>query len=191
MWSVCVCVCVRGVYMYNCQGVSSCVWMHERFRTRSCNLDSLRDSKLYSLWTRYTGDSKINLWDDPKIRASSCNRYQTEIRLRNRVISCECLLSCYFLIYCRQCIFMFYSYYFMWPPDILYQYVYLNQFMRHQWTLTVFILLIWVFISAISCVVIYHTWSRISWDIPYTVTLFDLMISWPTSYLKIEDLSYA
>jgi len=62
---------------------------------------------------------------------------------------CSCAI--FFNYHCHW-ISVFYSYYFMWPFDILYQHVYLYHFMRYQWPFTVFILMIWAFISIISCV---------------------------------------
>ena len=57
------------------------------------------DSELYSLWTRYTGNSKTDLWDDPEIRTGSYSEDQMAILIQNHVISCECLLLYHFLIY--------------------------------------------------------------------------------------------
>jgi len=52
------------------------------------------DSELYSLWIRYTDDSKTVSWDDLEIHTGSCGGDQMAIRFQNRVISCEC--SCLF-----------------------------------------------------------------------------------------------
>jgi len=57
------------------------------------------DSDSYSLWIRYTDDSKTDPWDDLEIRTGSYSEDQTTIHFQNRVISCECLFLCYFLIY--------------------------------------------------------------------------------------------
>ena len=168
-----------------CVYVNGCmfVWVHGLgcVLQRSDPFDKIRthcrDSDSCSQITWYTGDSKTDLWDDLERRTDSCSEDQMAIRIQNHVISCERLLLSYFLNYRCHLMSMFYSYYFMWPFDILYQYVYLYHFIRHQWTFNVFILLIWVFISVVSCAVIYHYWFRTSWGIPYTVTWSDLLIS--------------
>jgi len=81
---------------------SLCVWLRVTgFRTRSCDPNSVMgDSDLYPFWTRYTGDSKFDPWDNPEIRTSSCSEDQMAIRFQNRIISCECLFSCLFHICC-------------------------------------------------------------------------------------------
>ena len=56
----------------------------------------VEDSKLCSLWTRYTGDSKTDTRVDSEIRTGSCSTDQTAIPARNCVISYEYL----FLHYC-------------------------------------------------------------------------------------------
>ena len=83
MWCVCVRVYIR---------VSSCVRLHvAAIQTRSCDPNSVTgDSNLFPLWTRYTGNSKTDPWDDSEIRTGSCNEDQTVIWFQNRVISCEC-----------------------------------------------------------------------------------------------------
>ena len=55
-------VYVYGVYMYDCKGVSLCVWMHVAVISdtfvRSGPVTG--DSELYLLWIRYTCDSKTD-----------------------------------------------------------------------------------------------------------------------------------
>jgi len=170
-----MCVCVyTGVCLCEFMGWVACCSVRTRL-VRSGPVTGDSDSCSQITW--YTGDSKTDLWDDLERRTDSCSEDQMAIRIQNHVISCECLLLSYFLNYRCHLMSMFYSYYFMWPFDILYQYVYLYHFIRHQWTFNVFILLIWVFISVVSCAVIYHYWFRTSWGIPYTVTWSDLLIS--------------
>ena len=57
------------------------------------------DTESCSSWSRYTGDLNTDLWDYSKVRVSSCSEDQMAIRFQNRVISYECLLLYYFLIY--------------------------------------------------------------------------------------------
>jgi len=92
-WCVCVCVCARarlcvslGLY-----SVLVCVLIPLLlcvFVACYSDLDPLvrsePDPHKCSLWNRYTGDSKT----DPRVDS-----------VPNRVISCECLFLCYFLIY--------------------------------------------------------------------------------------------
>jgi len=82
MCGVCMCT-VKCSCEFLCSVVSTALRTH-LVRSRP-NLDSC------SLWTGYTGDSKTDLWDDPKVRTSSCNEDQTSIRIQNCIISCECL----------------------------------------------------------------------------------------------------
>jgi len=91
-----VCVCIHA-----CVRVGSCVRLRvAAFRIRSCDLNSITgDSGLCPLWTRYSGDSKTDSWDDLKIRTSSYGEDQMAIRIQNHVISYECLFLCHFLIY--------------------------------------------------------------------------------------------
>ena len=42
----------------------------------------------------------------------------------------------YFFIYCCRYAFTCYSYHFLWPSDLFYQFDYLYHFMRHQWAFT-------------------------------------------------------
>ena len=42
-------------------------------------------------------DLKTDARDNSEIRTDSCSEDQTAIRIQNRVISCECLLLCYYL----------------------------------------------------------------------------------------------
>jgi len=103
----CMCIPVCGcvymcIYVYVClQVFVVCSVITDSFvRSEPCNRRP--DPDLCSLWTWYTADSKTDPWDDPEIRTGSCSEDQTAIRIQNRVISCECLLLCYFLIYCSQ-----------------------------------------------------------------------------------------
>ena len=140
------------MYVYLCTYVSICgcipmcvyiyvrVWVHMRW-VMCCSISDLLvrsepgnkrlgpDLKFSSLRTEYTGDSKNNLWDDPKIPTGSCSEDQTTIQFQNCVILFECLLLYYFLIYRCHWIFICYLYHFIWPPDIFYQYDYLYHFM--------------------------------------------------------------
>ena len=109
-------VYVCGVYMctgcipirvYNCMGVSSCVWMRV-----TVILDAFvqsrpvtENSELYSLWTRYTGDSKTDPWDDLEICSSSYSEDQMTIQFKIHVISYECLSTDLFLIQAFYLIF--------------------------------------------------------------------------------------
>jgi len=88
-------------YVYMFMFVYLCVWSSATaLRTRLGRSGSVTgDSDLCSLWTRYTGDSKTESWDNPEIHTSSCGEDKTMIRFQNRVISCECLLLYHFLIY--------------------------------------------------------------------------------------------
>jgi len=61
--------------------------------SRRCGLDP--DS--YSQSADTPGDSKTDTRDDSEIRNGSCSTDQTAIRAQNRIISCECLLLCYYL----------------------------------------------------------------------------------------------
>jgi len=119
------------MYVYLCIYVLMCVWLHvATFQIRSCDPNSVTgDSNLCPLYTRYTGDSKTDPHGNPEICIGSCSDDQTTIRFRNCVISCECLFLYHFLIYFRLWILCFYSYYSMWPLDILYQYDFLCYFM--------------------------------------------------------------
>ena len=87
-----------------------CDWVSVHFscgtQTCSCDLNSVMgDSDLCLLWTRYTGDSKIDPWDNPEIRISSCSEDQTAIRFQNRIISCECLFIGLFQFQCHILLF--------------------------------------------------------------------------------------
>ena len=115
MWMY-ACACMWYVYMYVC--ILVFVWVHVFGCMLQCfglvrairtgNRRPGPDPNSWLLWTRNTGDSKTDSWDDLKIRTSTCNEDQTTIRIRNRVISCECLLLYHFFIYC--CL-----YYYMLP----------------------------------------------------------------------------
>ena len=94
---VVVCVCAQ-VYIR----VSSSIQLHvAAIQTRLMRSELvMRGLNLYLLWTRYTGDSKTDPWEDPEIRTGSCSEDQTAIRIQNRVISCECLLLYYWSYMC-------------------------------------------------------------------------------------------
>ena len=66
VWHACMgkCVSVLGVCVDSPSFLG--VWWHVTvFQTRSDDLNSvIGDSDLYPIWTRYTGDSKADLWDD-------------------------------------------------------------------------------------------------------------------------------
>jgi len=116
---VCMYVCVCIVYVYGCIPVRVYIWVcmnnyvyifmfvylcvrssATALRTCSERLGHVtEDSDLCSLCIRHDGNSKNDPWDDPEIRIGSCSEDQTSIRIQNRVISCECLLFYYFLIY--------------------------------------------------------------------------------------------
>ena len=100
---MCTCVCVYGcipVHVYACIRVSTCVlvvcvttmwiWL--------CNLD-LVTGEFRPVFTV----NPIRWWleddtrDDLEIWTGLCSADQMEIRARNRVISYECLLLCYYL----------------------------------------------------------------------------------------------
>ena len=87
-------VCLYYVYVYACVGVGVCVYcvyictcLCTRvcciyIRTRLYDPDPVtKDSDLCSLWTRYTGDSKTDPRDNPKIRAGSGIEDQTAVRI--------------------------------------------------------------------------------------------------------------
>ena len=70
------CMHVWPAYMGTCVSLlgvcidppsSLCVWWRvAAFQTRSCDPNSVTgDSDLYPFWTRCTGDSKTDPWDDP------------------------------------------------------------------------------------------------------------------------------
>ena len=89
---ICIRVCTCA-FMYTCGYMC---WLYvTAMQTCSCTLNSVTEPRpsldLCSLWTRYTGDSKISPWDDPEIRIGSCSGDRMVIRLQNRIISCECL----------------------------------------------------------------------------------------------------
>ena len=141
----CVCVCT-------CNDVHVCVNSHPSLYLVTCYSITdpfvrfgpvTGDSDLCSLCTRYTGYLKIIPWDDPEIPTGSCSEDQTAIQIQNCVISCECLLLYYFLIYRCQCYIYATLYHFLWCRGVL----------------TLFVQLIWAFIIIISCVEDYHFWS--------------------------------
>ena len=73
------CILVR---VYNCMGVSSCVWMRV-----AVILDAFvqsgpdtGNSELYSLWTQYNGDSKTDPWDDLEIYTGSCSEDDNSVQ---------------------------------------------------------------------------------------------------------------
>ena len=144
-----VCMCTY-VFVYH----RVCVRLRVTvFQTRSWDPNSvIGDLELCLLGNRYHGDSKTDPWDDPEIRTGLCNEGQTMIKIQNYVISCECLLLSHFLTYHCQYVFVFYFYHFIWLFNVFYQCDYLHHFISHQWMSTLFIRLIWVFISIILCV---------------------------------------
>ena len=89
---VCMCISVR---------LGECVFQFAAPRpVRAIRTGNRRfgpDLDSCSLWTRYTGDSKTNARDDPKIHTGSCSEDHTMIQFRNHVISCECLFLSIFL----------------------------------------------------------------------------------------------
>ena len=113
MWHVCMGTCVSVLYV--CVRVFVHAWVDKTrlslYPSLPLNVVGLRvvairahspDPNPCSLWTRYTGNLKTDLWDDSEIRTSSCSENQRVIRFQNRVISCECLLLSFFLIYHYQ-----------------------------------------------------------------------------------------
>ena len=80
----CTCICV----LFSCTRDQSLVCRRPR-----PNLD------LCSQSADTATDSKTDAQDDSEICTSSCSVDQTTIRTQNHVISCECLLLDYFLIY--------------------------------------------------------------------------------------------
>jgi len=77
---------VYVLYVYGCVHVylyvrvSICVWLRvTTIRTRLVRLGPNPDS--CSLWTRYTGDSKTDPWDNLEICTDSCSEDQTTIRI--------------------------------------------------------------------------------------------------------------
>jgi len=94
-----VCECV---YVQVCMRIYiMCAWLRVAEITDSYVQSKLGNGRFgfCSLWIRYTGDSKTNPRDDLEIRTDSYSEDQMAIRFQNRVISCKCLLLCYFLIY--------------------------------------------------------------------------------------------
>ena len=103
---VCLSVCMHMLTVCMCLYINLCFWWRVaattdpfgEIQTRSSDPDPLQEPGLdpnsCSLWTRYTGDSKTDPWDDPSISTGSCSEDQTAIRFRNRVISCECSFLC-------------------------------------------------------------------------------------------------
>ena len=118
IYSVCMCgyVYIVCVYVYTCTYLRSVLCVGVNFpsplgvRLRATAIaESFGEVRIvtgdlfwYSLWTRYTGDSKIDPWDDSKIRTSSCSENQTAIQIQNCVISCERFFLSIFPIYCCQ-----------------------------------------------------------------------------------------
>jgi len=89
------CIPVR---VYNCMGLSSWVWMRVTviLDTFVQSGSIMGDSELYSLWTRYTGELKIDPWDDLKIRTDSCSEDKTMIRFKNTSFYMSVCLLGYF-----------------------------------------------------------------------------------------------
>ena len=87
-----------NMYVYN---VNMCLYINVCWVACFSDTDpltrSIPDPNTCSLWSRYTDDSKTDLWDDPEIPTGSCSGDQTAIRIQNRIMSCECLFLCIFL----------------------------------------------------------------------------------------------
>jgi len=87
------------IWVYMCVYVNGCmfVWVHGLGCVLQCSdlFGEIRtvvgDSDSCSQMTRYTGDSKTDPWDDPKIHTSSCSGDHMVIRFWNHVISCQWL----------------------------------------------------------------------------------------------------
>jgi len=112
MYYVCICTYVfvyQRVFFVVCYNVTNLI-----VRSKPGNRRSRPDLDSCSQLAQYTSDSKTDPWNDPVIRTGSHSEDQTVIRIQDRVISCEYLLLCYFLIYRGHRIFVFYLYYFMW-----------------------------------------------------------------------------
>ena len=85
--------------------------------------------------------------------------------------------------------FTCYTYHFIWLSVIFYLFDYLYHFMRRQWTFTIFILLIWIFIRVISCTNIDSGLVEvylILWHLtPFTGTLARLFYCYQTSSTSV------
>jgi len=155
MYVLYVCIPVCGcVHVYLCVRVFTCAcgYVLQRFEPVGEDLDLLREIQTC---TRYGPDSlaiwklihemiwrfvlvravKTRWWSDLK----SCHFMWVFVHVSFTYLSLSVLSICYL-------------YHFMWPSDLFYQYDYLYHFMRHQRAFTLFIQLIWAFISIISCV---------------------------------------
>ena len=110
-------VCLWCAYVYGCMFI----WVHglgcvTAFRTRLVRSEPVAgDSDLYSLWTRYTGDSKTDPWDDSEILTDSCSKDQTTIRFQNHALISFSYLSLSVLL-------TYYLYHFIWLSYIFDQY---------------------------------------------------------------------
>ena len=99
--SVCIIYIVMGIIicmclimcMYVCMYVYVCVSVACYSNTNSFGeiRTRYRKFRFVPVWTRSTGDSKTDAWDDPEIRTDSCSEDQMAIRIQNCIISCECL----------------------------------------------------------------------------------------------------
>ena len=173
-------VCV--VYVYTCMWVCThvsmcmcvyvCMWLRvTATRTRSWDPNPVTgDSDLCLLWTRYTGDSKTDSWDDSGVSAGSCSKDQMAIQFQNHVISCECLFLCIFLInvvnrcLCFTCIIscdplIYFTIMItcIASRDISECSLLLYSLSESLWT---------SFHVMVGC----YYWFRTSWGIPYTMT---------------------
>jgi len=97
-----VCTCIYIVCVCSCEFMClvACYSISDSFVR---DLSSVTGNFDY---VRYESDTQAiripTHGDDPEIRTGSCSEDQTKIRIRNRVISCECLLLYHFLIYFYQ-----------------------------------------------------------------------------------------
>ena len=66
------------------------------------------DPDMFSLWARFTSDSKTDPWDDLEIRINSCGEDQTSIRFRNHVISVSIFFMSfpYLLLIISNCVLL-------------------------------------------------------------------------------------
>ena len=144
-----VCVCMR-MYVH----VSSCVWLRDTaFQINSYDPNSITENLDC---VRYKLDTQvIRRPTHEMIRRSVPARIvKTKWRFRSETASfhvsvCSCIIFLFIIASRCQCI---YSYYFMWSSNLFCQYDYLYYFMRYQWTSTLIMQLIWVFIGVISYV---------------------------------------
>jgi len=99
---VCGVYMCTGVYQYVCKSVFmfTCVLIAWYNDTDSFVQSKLSNGRFESVAVMDPiGDLKIDARDDPEIRTGSCSEDQRTIQIQNCIISCECLLLCYFLMY--------------------------------------------------------------------------------------------